>query len=262
MAREKTLARPRESNYAQIGKLSMYYELRGAGQPLLLLHGGSETINESFCEQLGPFAEHHLVIAPEQQGHGHTKDIDAPLDYVVMAENTAQLLQQLKLKDVDIVGWSDGGILGLLLAARHPQLVRRLAVTGASFHPIREAAVPKVAAEVVSWDPKTDSEGRDNYARRFADAVTHYPIFIEKIKDLWMHHPTEDELGPKILEQIQAPTLVIDGDRDSARLEHTIALYRYLPNAQLLIVPCTGHDTLGTHPEWLNPIILRFLRDR
>ena len=236
----------------------MYYELYGAGPPLLLLHGGSETIEESFCRQLAEFAEHHLLIAPEQQGHGHTKDIDAPLDYGVMAENTAQLLQHLRVKNVDIVGWSDGGILGLLLAARHPELVRRLAVTGASFRPIREAAVPKAAADVVGWDPESDTEGRDNYARRFADPVRHYPIFIEKIKELWLHHPTETELGPPILKRIHAPTLVIDGDRDSARLEHTIALYRYLPNAQLLIVPGTGHDTLGTHPEWLNPIILAF----
>ncbi len=240
----------------------MYYEMHGAGKPMLLLHGGSATIEESFSDQLEQFAEHHLLIAPEQQGHGHTKDIDAPLDYVVMAENTAQLLKRLRLKDVDVVGWSDGGILGLLLAARHPQLVHRLVVTGATFLPLPQAAPPKVVKEIATWDPEDDPEGAANYAKRFADPVSHYPIFIEKIKDLWFHHPTEAELGPPVLASIHAPTLVIDGDHDSARLEHTISLYRNLPKAHLLIVPGTGHDTLGTRPQWLNPIILAFLNGK
>lgn len=259
-AGDTTPPRPRESHYAQVGNLSMYYELYGHGRPMLLLHGGSETIEESFHNQLAYFSAHRLLIAPEQQGHGHTRDIDAPLDYGVMADNTAQLLQQLGTKDVDILGWSDGGIVGLLLAAKHPELVRRLVVTGASILPVRQAFGADIEAQVTAWKP--DSQGIANYARRFVDSVSHYPVFIDKLKDLWLKHPTEAELGPQILARIHAPTLVIDGDRESALLEHTISIYRNLAEAQLLIVPGTGHNTLGTHPEWLNPVILAFLDHR
>ena len=257
--KDSALPAPHESRYAQIGRLSMYYQVYGSGQPMLLLHGGSVTIEESFAKQLAYFSAHRLLIAPEQQGHGRTRDIDAPFDYVVMADDTAQLLQQLRLKNVDVLGWSDGGILGLLLAARHPELVRRLVVTGASTLPLAEAFVPSVVAEVEANGPDTDSESIAIYSRRFADPVSRYPIFAAKIKDLWLHHPTATELGPGVLARIKVPALVMDGDRESARLEHTISLYRSLPKAELMIVPGTGHDTLGEHPEWLNPIILAFL---
>ena len=258
-AADSTLPSPRESHFAHVGRLSMYYQIYGAGAPMLLLHGGGGTIEKSFPKQLAYFAAHRLLIAPEQQGHGRTRDIDAPFDYVAMADNTAQLLQQLRIKNVDVLGWSDGGIIGLLLAARHPELVRRLVVTGASTLPLAEAFGPSVAAEVEATRPDTDSQGIANYSRLFADSVSHYPIFAAKLKDLWLHHPTVTELGPAVLARVMVPTFVIDGDHGSARLEHTISLYRSLPKAELMIVPGTGHNTLGQHPEWLNPIILAFL---
>ena len=240
----------------------MYYQEYGSGKPMLLLHGGGVTIEESFAKQLAYFSAHRLLIAPEQQGHGRTHDIDAPLDYGAMTDDTAELLKQLRLKKVDVIGWSDGGILGLLLAARYPKLVRRLVVTGASTLPIGEAFVPSVVAEFEAEGPETDSPSIAIYSRRFADQVSHYPVFAAKIRDLWLHHPTAMELGPDVLARIKAPTLVMDGDRESARLEHTIAIYRNLAKGELLIVPGTGHDTLGEHPEWLNPIILAFLDRR
>jgi pimeloyl-ACP methyl ester carboxylesterase len=256
---DSALPIPHDSHYAQIGRLSMYYQVYGSGQPMLLLHGGTSTIEQSFPKQLAYFSAHRVLIAPEQQGHGRTRDIDAPLDYVAMADNTAQLLQQLRLKNVDVLGWSDGGIVGLLLAARHPELVRRLVVTGASTLPLAEAFGPSIAAEVEASRPEADTQSIANYSRRFADSINHYPIFAAKIKNLWLHHPTLTELGPAVLARVGVPTLVIDGDHGSARLEHTISLYRNLPRAELLIVPGTGHNTLGEHPEWLNPIILAFL---
>jgi pimeloyl-ACP methyl ester carboxylesterase len=256
---DTVLPSPRETHYAQVGHLHMYYQLYGKGRPLLLLHGGSSTIEESFPRQLAYFSAHRLLIAPEQQGHGRTRDIDGPLDYVIMAENTAQLLAQLRVTNVDILGWSDGGIVGLLVATKHPELVRRLVVTGASSLPLAESFGPSIAAEVESWKPEADSQGLARYVRRFADSAGHYPIFVAKLKELWLRHPTPAELGAAALAHINAPTLVIDGDHGSVRLEHTIALYRGLPKASLLIVPGTGHNTLGERSDWLNPIIQAFL---
>ena len=256
---DTVLPRPRETQYAHVGRLRMYYQLYGQGRPLLLLHGGSSTIEESFPKQVAYFSAHRLIIAPEQQGHGRTRDIEGPLDYVVMAENTAQLLSQLRVTNIDILGWSDGGIVGLLIAARHPERVRRLVVTGASTLPVAESFGSAAAAEVESWKPEGDSQGLARYTRLFADPASHYPLFVAKLKELWLRHPTSAELGVGVLAHITAPTLVIDGDHGSVRLEHTIALYRGLPKAHLLIVPGAGHNTLGERPDWLNPVIRAFL---
>lgn len=256
---DTVLPTPREDTYAQVGSLRIHYEIFGHGPPLLLLHGGSNTIEGSFPKQLSFFSAHRLLIAPEQQGHGRTHDIDRPLSYVAMADNTAQLLDQLRLKNVDVLGWSDGGVVGLLLAARRPDVVRRLVVTGASTLPLLESFGPSWVADLESWKPEADSAGLANYAKQSADSVSHYPVFVAKIKDLWFHHPTAQELGPQVLARIKAPTLVIDGDHGSALPEHTLSIFRNVKGAELLIVPGTGHNTLGERPEWLNPIILDFL---
>jgi pimeloyl-ACP methyl ester carboxylesterase len=236
----------------------MYYQLYGRGRPLLILHGGGVTIEGSFAGQLGYFARSHLIVAPEQQGHGRTRDVEAPLDYVEMAEQTSELLRQLHITGADVLGWSDGGILGLLLAIRHPELVRRLAVTGASILPVQEAVTPEVLAELEAWKPEEDREGQAGYARAFVDSASHYPVFVGKLKEMWSRQPTAQELGVAALAKIAAPTLVIAGDHDVIRLEHTLQIYHAIPKAQLLIVPGTGHDTLLKRPAWLNPILRAF----
>jgi pimeloyl-ACP methyl ester carboxylesterase len=236
----------------------MYYQVHGRGRPLLMLHGGGVTIEESFAGQLGYFARSRLIIAPEQMGHGRTHDVEGPLDYVQMAEQTSELLRQLHITDADVLGLSDGGILGLLLAIRHPGLVRRLAVAGASILPVKEAVTPEVLAELESWKPEEDRENRARYARVFADSASHYPVFADKLKEMWFRQPTAEELGAAELAKIAAPTLVIAGDNDAIRLEHTLQIYRAIPKAQLLIVPGTGHNTLVERAAWLNPILHTF----
>src|SRR5579871_6150860 len=154
---------PVESGYADVRGLHMYYEIRGQGRPVVLLHGGLATLSGTFGPQLGPLSEGHRVIAPEQMGHGHTKDADRPFRYQDMAEDTAALLARLKVTQADVVGWSDGGTIGLLLAAHHPQLVRKLAVSGANFRP--DGLDPGSRA----WLAKTPPEEwpqriRDDYA--------------------------------------------------------------------------------------------------
>lgn len=237
----------------------MYYQLYGAGRPLLLLHGGGTTIEASFSRQLAYFGRDHLIIAPEQMGHGRTPDANRPLNYVDMAENTAELLARLRVRDADVLGWSDGGIVGLILVARHPELVRRLVITGASIRPVPEALTPEVLAELQGYEPGKDTVWRAQYARVTADSAGHFPIFAKKLKTLWFEHPSEGELGHADLAKVTAPTLVIAGDKEVIRLEHTVEIYRSIPKAELLIVPGTGHHTLKERAEWLNPIIRSFL---
>lgn len=220
-----------------------YYETYGQGRPLLLLHGGGNSVQGSFSKQIEAFAKTHAIVAPEQIGQGHTPDVDGPLTYTAMANDTAALLDQMHLRDVDVVGWSDGAILALMLAARHPELVRRLVVSGANFAP---EGIPAAELEQMR---KLEEKGEWD---RVIDA---------KLNHMQLVSPTRAELSREILGTIHKRTLVMSGDRDAIRLEHTLALFRALPEAQLWILPKTSHATFNERPEWVNPMVLRFLEE-
>jgi pimeloyl-ACP methyl ester carboxylesterase len=221
----------------------LYYERAGQGRPLLLLHGGGNTIHGSFGKQFDEFAKTHLVIAPEQVGHGHTPDAGGTLTYGGMADDTAALLQQLKLTDVDVVGWSDGGDLALILAVRHPELVRRVVVSGANYSP--EGQFPDDLRNMREKEAKPDPA----------------KPFEAKLNHLWLTGPMASELSPALLARIGKPVLVMSGDHDVIRLDHTIELYRALPQARLCVLPGTGHGTFNERPQWVNEIVLAFLQE-
>ncbi len=229
-------------HWATVNGHRMYYERIGAGQPLVLLHGGGNTIHGSFANQLDLFAKTHTIIAPEQIGHGQTPDIAGPLTYARMADDTAALLSQLGITDADVAGWSDGGIVALILAVRHPELVRRVVVSGANFTP--EGYLPEDLKELRAKDvkPLTTLDAR--------------------LIHLWASSPTKDELSPALLGTIRKRVLVMAGDHDAILLDHTIALYRALPDARLCILPGTNHGTFITRPDWVNAIVSSFLQEK
>jgi pimeloyl-ACP methyl ester carboxylesterase len=156
-----------------------------------------------------------------------------------MMEDTAALLKMLKLEHVNVMGFSDGGILALMLAVRHPELVRRLVISGANIAP--EGLLEE------------DLEG-------LRAGETEKPTTIdEKLAHLWLTSPTLTELNVGLLAEITQPVLVISGDRDDIKLEHTLEIYRALPHAELCVLPNTDHATFSGRSDWLNPIIAHFL---
>src|SRR6266496_1280181 len=118
--------------YVQIGELKTWYDQDGKGEPLVLLHGGL-CPNDTWAPQISAFREHFRVLAPERQGHGHTPDLDGPLSYDRMTAHTIGFLETVVSQPTHLVGWSDGGIIGLLIAISRPDLVRKLVVIGANF---------------------------------------------------------------------------------------------------------------------------------
>jgi pimeloyl-ACP methyl ester carboxylesterase len=230
---------PTPWHWVSINGHSMYYAVRGSGPTLVLLHGGGDSGEHSFERQLDVFSLHHRIIAPDQVGQGRTPDVPGPLSYTLMMQDTATLLQKLRLKRVDVVGFSDGGILGLMLAVRYPHLVRRLVISGVNISP------EGLTAEELQG---------------LRDAQTAKPRTVdEKLAKLWLTSPTESELSLALLSKIEQPVLVISGDRDAITLEHTLQIYRTLPRAELCVLPGTDHGTFSGRPEWLNPIISEFL---
>lgn len=157
------LCLPACGEYAEIHGIKMYYEVHGEGRPVVLLHGGTSTIQGSFAAQIPALAQSHRVIAIEQMGHGHTGDVAGrELSYEGMTEDTAALLTQLGIQNVDVIGWSDGGQLALRLALAHPELVRRVVASGVGLG----AVTPQMQQAMRALSANTwSAQVREEYAR-------------------------------------------------------------------------------------------------
>jgi pimeloyl-ACP methyl ester carboxylesterase len=226
------------SGYADVNGLHMYYEIHGDGPSLVQLHGGTCTNDQL---EVDYFAESFRVIAPEQMGHGRTADDPGrPFHYHDMAEDTVALLRHLEIESALVLGFSDGGVLGLDMAVHHPDLVSRLVVTGANFSKDAYSARGWEFVMTASSDDWPEQEHAE-YDRLSPDGPEHWPAVIERLRRMWLLEPnlTAEELG-----RIATPTLVVAGDRDMIQIEHTTALFRAIPDAQLCVVPGTGHGAL------------------
>lgn len=238
----------------------LYVEISGSGPPIVFLHGGFSFFEHTFAQQKAYFGTFRTVIGIDQRGHGRSPDDARPFSYRAMAEDTAALLQQLRLGPADIVGHSDGGNVALLLARYHPESVRRVVVSGANFRGDFAGVLAYVRFRWMTSDERF-AAGVSADARRDYDAVSpygdrHWGILAAKTKDLWA---TWTVISREELKAIRAPALIMAGDHDVIPLEHTVALYRSIPGGQLCILPNTGHDTMGTRPALFNELTRAFL---
>ena len=257
---------PRESSrFVEIGGAKIHVERFGAGAPIVFLHGGLVFFDNNFEKQRDYFASFREVIGIDRRGHGHSPDDARPFSYREMAEETAAVIRALGLGPVDVVGHSDGGNIGLILAREHPELVRRLAISGANLRP---GLPPDELQRRASWTSAQVSEKtreieahlppafRIDYGKVAPDGTAHWPVLLEKSYRMWV---TPVVIEPAELKLIKAPVLVIAGDHDFTSIEDTTEIYRALPRGQLLILPSTGHGTFSERPELVNLAIREFL---
>ena len=244
----------------------LHVETQGSGPPLVFLHGGLDDFDTSFAAQRDVFAATHTVVGIDQRGHGRSPDDPRPYDYREMAEDTAAVIEKLALGPVDIVGHSDGADIALLLARDHPALVRRLVLASGNLR--ADYSVDELAQRRTWTAEQVDDSLRKLSARlppRFQaehvavapDGAAHWSVLLHKSWQLWL---TPVVIAPADLKRIHAPALVIAGDHDFVSVDETVELWRGLPQAQLLILPDTGHATLQTRPELVNGLIEDFLR--
>jgi pimeloyl-ACP methyl ester carboxylesterase len=255
------------AGYVKVHGLDMYYEIHGDGPPLVLLHGAMGTIDSCFPNLLPALAKTRKVIAVELQGHGHTPDIDRPLSYEEMAEDTAGLMRALDIEVADFVGYSLGGGVALQLAMRHPGLVRRLVFAGGTGYD-REGLYPEMLTQFESATP--DDLTGSPWHRAYLDVAPDpdaWPTLVAKMNELdatFAGWPASD------VQSIKAPTLLIIGDSDIVRPEHTMQMFRLLgggvvgdltglPPSQLAVLPGTSHVGLLERVDWLQSMITNFL---
>lgn len=237
-----------------VGSVQMWFDERGggAGAPVVLLHGGLCTA-DTWAMQVDALAAGRRVLLPEQRGHGHTPDV-GEVSYEAMAADTIGFLEAVAGGPADLVGWSDGGNLGLLVALQRPDLVRKLVVIGANFH--HEGTLPAFLDGV--GDEDESGILRDAYEAVSPDGPAHWPVVRSKVVELWRTAPT---LTPDDLRRIDVPALVLVGDDDALFLSHTAALYESLPQGQLAVIPGTSHLVPIEKPGLVNQLVLDFLDD-
>jgi pimeloyl-ACP methyl ester carboxylesterase len=252
------------TGYAPVNGLRMYYEVHGAGEPLVLLHGAMSGIGTSFGAILPQLAKNRRVIAVEYQGHARTADVDRPLSYPQLADDVVGLLRHLGLERADFFGYSMGSGIALELAISHPEVVRKLVLASVSYSPDGTHPGMLEGMEAVTAEMMAGSPFEQEYLR-LAPHPEQFATLVEKVKRVdFTGWPAE------AVRSIQAPVLLVIGDSDIIRPEHAVEMFRMfgggvmgdvagLPDSQLAILPGTTHVGVADRGDWLAPMIDSFL---
>jgi pimeloyl-ACP methyl ester carboxylesterase len=230
----------------------LWYEERGAGEPLVLIHGGLSDAR-FFVHNIDALAERFHVFAVDMRGHGHTPDVEGPLTFDLMANDTVAFLESVVGEPAHLVGHSNGAFVALLIALRRPELVRRLVMVSGGFHRdglLEGGPAFDVDAVVAALGP--------TYGEVSPDGEAHFATVARKTADMESREPA---LAASELRGVNARTLLMFGDDDLVTMEHVDATYEGIPDAELAIVPGTSHFLLQEKPGLCNEIILRFLTE-
>lgn len=252
---DAALAAPR-GEYATVNGIRMYYEVHGTGPALVLLHGGAGN-GMQFEKQLPDFIPHFRCIVPDLCGQGRSTDRPAPLTHHAMAEDVVALLDHLHVKTADLMGWSDGGVVGIDIAIHHPKRLRHLVTFGANFAP------DGLNAPDVHWNQTATADSFGSGMRvgyqQLSPEPANYEQVMNKIIAMWRDQPnfTRQELH-----SIRTPALIAAGEHDVVRTDHTQALAAAIPGARLWIVPGASHSAMQEQPVLVNKTVLEFLGGR
>jgi pimeloyl-ACP methyl ester carboxylesterase len=258
-----------DSGYALVNGLKMYYEIRGSGPPLVLLHGGLGAI-EMYAPILPALSAGHRVIAVDLQAHGRTADIDRPLRLELMADDVAALIRQLGLAKADLMGYSLGGGVALQTAIRYPQLVRRLVLVSTPFK--RDGWYPEVLAGMAQMSAQAAEPMKQTPIYQLYSAIAprpqDWPVLLDKMGELLKR----DYDWSSAVSALEMPVLLVAGDADAVRLAHVVEFFGLLgggqrdagwdgsgrPKAELAILPGATHYDIFGRPE-LTSVALQFL---
>lgn len=235
---------------------ALHVEIEGDGPDLVMLHGGGGGIADLAALRV-VIGKGRRVIAPDQRGHG-TSPGDGEISYAAQALETAALLDELEVRSADVVGWSDGGIVGLLIARDRPDLVGRLVAISAN---ASLTSVPAAVEDrVLDWiaSARASDMGMPGGRAALPGAEGDWPATAEKILAMWRHGPDLElaELGG-----IKGKVLYVAADRDIVPPEHTVAMYRATPDAKLAILPNADHQVVIKRPAEVAAIVEAFLAD-
>jgi pimeloyl-ACP methyl ester carboxylesterase len=241
---------PKVGKYVQINDIKMYFEIYGKGEPLLLIHGNKTGI-KGWKPQIESFKKKFKVIAIDCRGRGKSELGKDSLSYLQQAKDISQFIEKMKLDSVNIVGKSDGGIIGILLGIHYPKHIKKIVSFGANMQPdstalytetINEIKAERIHAEKMLAKKDTTQNWKVEY-------------FRNRMMEFQPHISAED------LHKIQVPVLVMSCDRDVIKEEHTFFIYKNIPNSNLSIFPGEVHAVTRKNPELFNSTVIKFLKE-
>jgi pimeloyl-ACP methyl ester carboxylesterase len=237
------------AGYVELGGVRSWYDEHGDGDPLVLLHpGGADA--RAWVPTLEALAGRFRVFTPERRGHGRTPDVEGPITYELMAQDTIAFLETVVGGSAHLIGWSAGASVALHVALRRPDLAVRVVLVSGVFH--RDGWIPS-AIDPDGYPAEVLAPG---YAELSPDGPDHFPVVAAKLARMNWEEPT---LAASDLGGVTSRTLVVVGDDDEVTLEHALALYRGLPEAELAVVPGTSHGLLHEKPALCHTILVDFL---
>ncbi|MBR1125234.1 alpha/beta hydrolase [Bradyrhizobium lablabi] len=245
-----TLPKAAESGLAPVNGIKIWYATFGHGDPVVMIHGGLANSNY-WAHQVRALQDRYRVIVLDSRGHGRSSRDAQPYGYDLMASDVIGLMDYLKIGKAAIVGWSDGAIIGLDIAMKHPDRISKLFAFAAN-------SDPSAVADISKSDVFNAFIGRagEEY-KRLSPTPTAYNAFVDQIKQMW---DTQPKWTAADLAKIKVPTWIVDGDRDEAiKRENTEFMAASIPNAGLLIQPQVTHFSFLQDPQQFSDDVLRFL---
>lgn len=240
-----------KTGYAAVNGIKVYYTRAGHGSPVVLLHGGLSN-SDYWGNQVKALSAKHTVISIDSRGHGRSSRDEKPYGYDLMADDVVAVLDHLKIPRADIVGWSDGAIIGIDLALRHPDRIGKVFAFAAN---TQTAGVKDGVEKNSTFAAFIERAGKE-YAK-LSPTPKEYDAFVEQISHMWASQPNWTDAQ---LQSIKTPILIADGDHDEAiKREHTEYMAATIPGAGLLILPNTSHFAFLQDPALFNAALLGFL---
>jgi pimeloyl-ACP methyl ester carboxylesterase len=229
--------------YYSLRGFKMYCEMYGEGQPVLIIHGNGGSIS-NFNLNIPYFSKKYRVIIADSRAQGRSADPGDSLSYEMMADDLAALLDQLHVDSAFVIGWSDGGIDGLLLAMRHPEKVKKLAVTGANLQPDTTAVPQEI------WDMVLPEYARAK-TKKFTEMTPQEQNSFKLLRLLC----DQPHISFAALHGVKCPSLIIGGDHDVIRPIHTLYIAENIPHSYLWILPNSGHSTPVAYADLFNKTV-------
>jgi pimeloyl-ACP methyl ester carboxylesterase len=261
-------------SYAEVNGINLYFEARGTGRPLILLHGGLGS-GEMFGPTLPALAERHQVIAVDLQGHGRTADTDRPIDIRLMADDIAALIDHLRLDQPDVVGYSLGGGVALFTAVKYPDKIRRL--VAASAHAWRNAIPPEMLAQQAQVNAAAAESIKDTPMYQLYQRVAPHPEDFPRLLDKMGESMAQDYDFTEDVRSLQVPTMIVAADADMSPPSHYVEMFKLLDGGlrdggwmgegrpkgghALAILPGLTHYNLAASPLFA-AVTLAFLDDQ
>lgn len=235
----------------RVNDIDQYLEIYGEGQPLLLIHGSGQSI-KSMAAQIDYFKERYQVIVPDCRGHGKTPRGDQMLTYELMARDLSAMLDKLEIDSAMVIGWSNGGIVGLVMAMDHQKKVGKLAAMGANI------TADTTAAEMYAYEQVMTGIAQVDEKIKSGDKSRDWVLMRQQLGLLG----EQPDIKPAQLHKIKCPVLVLAGDKDVIKARHTFLIFENIPKAHLCIFPGETHYIPATNPDLFNRTVETFFSSK